>query len=1541
MAGKVNTKFVVLLSAGLVCVFGLLAWAFVALAFKSGGDFERMGDQAMQEGDFYRAQRMYGRAVGKDTTNPLWLGKWIDAMESWVPETQTAYQNAFFREYIGAIAQVADAKRTDVDAHDRLLSLLHDRLMLGYSRGEADQVVERTTRAASQFDRADESDSGWKRLLRYRGMAMEMVLQSGSVVTDDQVRLIGEDLRAALEADPADGESMAALMRWTVMNEIRQSRVDQDEAERRGREEAMRMGRAFLERNPRDPDITLMMLAYRADRILEGTGRDDPVERIRRITEDLAELRPELDRITELFLDLGPERIKAHHINRFQRLDRFLDGASQMARTRAVLDAFLAVRPDDALLLNFSADSARVAGDLETASERLAEIGRLPMMPLSLEGLHRFHLQRGALLQRSGVILDMYDQTILRGDADQALLDRAKALREEYRQQVSEDDRGLMVLDGRIAMAEGDHSEALRILRRHNEMAQNRHAEGLWLEARAALQLERTGTARTALQRLLEVDPNHLRAMLVLADTETRLQNNRRAAELYQRVLQMNPENQVARDGLRRIEMIDNPDLIEDPVAALLTRAGRLRIGWDGSAPDLGEAARLIETNLERVDYDPRAVIELVEIRVTLGDMAGAQSLIERASRRHPEEPVIRNLKEALASGDPIRARIRMVELSGRDEAQQAVTIASIALSGGDTARLDEALATLDRLGSDNPMYVDIAFIRALDKGDMDRARALAQKAESMNLDRVRGLTYRSRLASASGNSGEAISALEQAAALGTGDSSVHRLLGRELRDAGRYDESLRAYERALQIRPDDVTATLEFVQTLAMANRLDRALEEARRRQRFAMVSPQFVDLWLRLEAAAGGEEGIALAVRNREQTLEINPADRQNRAALAELYIEQRRWSDAKVLIDQLRSEGDSLGLVNLAARWNAEQGRVGTRDGLVLAQDVYQSYIDTLEDRAEAMNAYIAMAQFVLSRGRPDLAMRAAENAVSRESADTMLGTKLKSEILLSLNQHAMAAESLQSVVDAGADTPDQIYRQRLIESLIRTGQIDKAESEVGRLPSEQRNSLTGMMQRADLAAAKGDRAAERRLLDEAVAAFPQDPTVFVRRAQSMSRDPRMQADAMADLEAALRLRPGDWRALRLRAAMHFSNDRRADALRDLHSALRSNPAMDDMLFSLANELINDGRPGEALDVAREVLERRPNDAPLMFEIARLFESRGHWGRASEMYGRAWQTRRGPEDGLKYIDALLRRSPPDATTANEVLTSLQQMIGAASQDNPGILAVQAMVLRARGREDFALQQMTRAFELSLEEDGRIISWASNAQRFYLNMTPDSELNYYRTLRARYTDARVRNWLDMIIAQRRIVHGQGPTEAISDLKRLGTDPNTHGLVRRMSLRTIGNHQYETGNYEAAVEAWRLGLETEPDDWELNNNIAYVLSTRMNRHEEALGLAEKALEGSGGRAEIYDTMAAVYIGLRRFDEAEQMLRMAEQRSRTYQSRVAASITRARLELARNDRPAARRHLDDARAMLRGIAGQDSKTQDTIRTLEAQIGSEG
>lgn len=1543
MAGKVNTRFVVLLSVGLLAVCGLMIWAVVTFAMNSGADNVRNGDKAMAAGEYVQAKLHYSKAVNKDQTRVEWLEKWLSAMEAWTPTTETEYRDAFFKDYLGALKQIATVQRTNVEAHDRFLSLLMRQMQYGYSRTRSDQIVNETTAAAAYFDRDPSADPKWKRLLRYRGLAREAVLNANGVLSPDEVELIGEDLRAALAADPDDSRVASALTRWTVLSQTRDLPPDSVERLQAARRAGLELGQAYLDEHPGDPLMigTLALMELDIKRTEAGKSLSDEARSVAMI-EAMRSMEPRVAVLEEAIRSANPENVSLQVLNLFQSLDRYTSPESQLERSRQLLADMIEQRPDETDLVVFAASLDKAAGELESASERYASISDLEILPLSLNGLMRFERMRQSWSQQAMVDMDrwsMLDESARLGEQGQALLSGVRALRKRFGDAVSEDHAMLSLLDGRLAEANGKHNEALRLYKKYNQQVQDTDADGLWFEARTATRLGQMGSARDALERLVAVARTDIRAVLSLGDLYNRLQQPRRAEEMFQRALVMSPGNEMAMEGLRQLRAMEDPSLIEDPVLSTLVRARKMRSGSEGQTADPAGAARLLESSLEELDYDPRVAAELMSMKVDQGDIAGARMVGEAALERHPDQENLRSLVTAMTGDDSTEALVRIIEQSDREEYDKLIAIAGVYLRGGMYEDLSGVVDRLMEVAPERSGTIDLAFVHALQTKNMQRARELADRASSLNTDNVNGLSYRGRLASAEGNPEEAAALLEQAAAMGTGDAAVYRLWGIQLRELGQVDAARDAFQRALSIRPDDAQVATELVSTLAGSGRYVQALDIARRQQRYGLSNPAFVEMWLSLEAIAGGPEGQALAIGQREQMLSVNPGDMANRISLAQLYIETKQWDSAKTLIDAAMAEQRSLRTVELLAKWYADQGRVGSQDGLLLANQAYQRYIESQGSGVTA-RPFISLARFMIGRGRQDLAVRAADQAIEHESPEEMEGTKLKGDLLMALGQPQGAAVAFKAVIEGGADDEKGSYQQRLVEMYLRSQQFDLANTEIEKLPESAKGTLSNLLQRAEIAAGLGDTASERRILDDATSKYPSEPLVYIKRAQSMLGQPSLMPDLLADIEAALRVSPNDWRALRVRAAAYFAADRRSEAVRDLRAVLRANPSLDDALFSAMNELLNEGREGEAMDVAREVLDARPTDTPLMYQLGKLFESREDWDRSAEMFGRAWRTRRSPTDGASFIDAALRKNPPDVAAANAVIEDLSAMVQGGIEQSPGLLAAQSLVLRARGREEFAIQQMTKAFDLSVNDEFQLQSWSQNASRFYLNMDGSAEINYYRSLRARYPDPATRAWIDVFTAQRQLARDLDRDGAMSTLNRLATDASAPETVRVLAYRAIGNERFEHEDFEGAVEAWRAGLAVTPDSWEMNNNIAYTLSAELGQHEEALKLAENAVSKDPSRSEPYDTLAGIYIQLDRFDEAAQMINLGEQRARSYTSRVTMTITRAKLASARGEKEEARRLLKNARALLRTVAGRDPRLESEIDTVEAGIDSD-
>ncbi len=864
--------------------------------------------------------------------------------------------------------------------------------------------------------------------------------------------------------------------------------------------------------------------------------------------------------------------------------------------------------------------------------------------------------------------------------------------------------------------------------------------------------------------------------------------------------------------------------------------------------------------------------------------------------------------------------------------------------------RDDEAEATLARLieiAPENSMVLNLRMIAALTSKDDDEAERVVEIAQRTDADRVGGLTFVARLESSRGRGAEAVEALRRAIAQGSADASVYRMLALQQIQLRKYDDALATYQDALAIRPDDLPSILEYLRTLVTLNRTQEALIRAREMERYGRTSGQYMDLRLRLESVAGGPVGVQFAIDQRRQLLELDPSDRINRTELVRLYIIGKQFDLARPLLDELRGEQDALLLVELDARWHADQVTVRVndtpRDGVEMARGVYVSYLLAQDSDKVNEDVYVSMAQFMLQRGRRQVAIDALIEAREFQDPETRRADRMLANVYAAVDQWDDALSLYRSFTQGGTDAENLSYQKRVVESLLRLNRYDEGAQELAKIEDRAATDTTIRLQQAELALARGDYDGAIALLDKAVSENPTEPLVYIQRALAKSRQPELAGDVLADLEQALKLNPNDWRTLRVRAGVYYDQGRDDDAIDDLRATLRLNPSLDEVLLGLVLELIERGRGGEAQSLAEDVIERRQGDVQLSAKVAGLFAEQERWGRAARFYSAAWERSRSEAIAGALIDANLRTDPPNIRNARDVLTGLIEN-GADAREDPQILGIRAIIDYAAGQKSNAEERMIIAFEKALlkidSDPGQLNSWNINTARMFDN-EPDSTMLAFmsRLARTQAPGSPGREWLDYFMALRMLASDETRSQALDVLASLYTSART-AHIPRLAYRVAGSVPYADGDYAKAEQIWTEGLERFPDDWEMLNNLAYLIGEKLAQPARGLPLALQAKDATRGQnAQVLDTLAAIQVGLGKNEDAKATLLLARRLVRNIDTRLALLVRLANVHLALGEVEQARELL----GQIKGDAGVGrsrlERYQSDIDSLQSQIDS--
>lgn len=1560
MASRVNTRFVIILSAVLVLVFGGVAGMAYFVLTRSGSELEKAGDKKMAERDYKAAMLLYGKAFAHDRNRADRVVKYRDAIMAWTPDKESEYENAYRTRLMGSLTTLAQLQPMSVESQEELLREVHKQFTRGGVNADAARnLAELAGDSIAPFEASSSATPGWERLRRYRGLALLALHQADSrALTEDDRQKLEADLRAALAADRADDEAAVGLARWLRAKAVLAEQSRDPAGAKALRAESESSLAAHAAANPQSLPAAVNLLQFRLENAFNAvTDTGNPGEVMAARMAATAALQGDFNAVAAACL-AAPERATAQVVDHLVSIERFVT-AGKATQSLAVLNAVIEKRPQDADALAMAAQLAVEEGRYDDAISSFRRITSLPIPPVSLEGVILWSHQTNAVRRQAEVLLAQWQQA--EPSAKPALLDAVRAQRDALDARLPSEHEYLTLLDAKIKVAEGNRPAAQRLLIAFNRKTEDRHPEGLRLLAQVERELNRPGEARRLWQRLREIEPDNVAVLRELAALLLEMQDYDAADRICTDILRRDPQSEWAHRMKSTIAVIrgtgtaDPASLADEPVMALMREALLIANEKnDGTPGDPAAALDLLEKALPQHNGDAKIYDLAIIIAAQIGQWDKARELADAAAAAHPDHQRLADLRRIVNTTDPVDRQLVQIEVGPGTEMEKLAARHRILKEAGRDAEAAAILADLDARGRDDPVAVELLFVNAINAKNLPRARSLADHAAAKNLDRVEGLTFKARLQMNEGSPEQAIATLRQATKMGTATAETWRLLGALLLGEARYSEALQVFQEARRLKPLDLVSTLGYLNAQVRLDMLPEALRTAREASRFARDNAEFMTLWLQLEEAVGDKQAAAL---RREAVLKADPANVENRKALAKVYIALTEWSKARAIIDGLRTQGDSLELVRLDAIWSADQGDFDRSEKL------FRDYIATLppatpgEPNAAHEEARVALGVFLVARGMTDKGLEALREARAYEDPKSLHAARALGAALFQVRgNEAQAAEVLREVVRAGADDAENSMRARLTESLVSLQRYDEADAVIAQLGAKAQGDLALMLLQADIHRGRKDPAQARALLDRLVKEFPEEGLVYVKRAETMREvayaDPAnlrrdLIEDAIADCTSALRVRPKYWQALQLRAILRNDLGERDPALADLRAAVQINPDLDGARDAIIREYLNAGRIQEAFAVATEAIDQKPRDLPTIIGIGDIFFDGSFWPQSSRIYERAWAIARTGPVAARYALAVLRSPSPDLAKADAILAAKE----IPTEQAPPLLMTRALLRSHQtGGARLAREDAAKAIHLTIdtgpENTGLMIDRLAEVlrapgemvdfmnQHLNLSRLPDQWAQVYR--------AKI-----LLSDPTRSVRA-GARPLLEDALAKSQDPVLKLTVRRF----LGTILLGEQNYEAMVELCRQGLLENPagDDpqtdveksntIEMNNNIAYVLCENLKRPEEALPFAEKAVSLAPSSPQVLDTLGVVLLRLNRLSEAEQYLSRARSIYAPAEAHIACTIHLGLVKVLQKDCDEAREMLRVAEAILADYPVVAPDYKDSLADLRGKIEAE-
>ncbi len=1456
MAGRVNVKFIAIAGAALTVVGGAGLWYAYDRLTKTAEESVQLGDEAAAQQDWETAVAMYSRAVNKDQGQIEWIEKWIDALRHTTPETTQLYNERYQREYLPALRARAEAERDSVAPFRQYLDEVHTRATLfGRSLGAIEGHLTHVSEFVARY-RGDETAG--RVLRRYPGIARGWLLRLKSDLPSELVRETREDLEAALAADPADEESTIALSTLDMV--IAEDHRKSGEAPQAAEMETKAKERLtkFVETHPPATAARLSLLQYELMEMARTA--DKAVPRI----EAFRARRDKIQQLVDAALGERKDRLLPTTTVAVAELAEFgLEGGGNMADM--LYTQALQGRPNDPHLLFSWGVLELIRNNSEKAVERFQKLVDLPNPPISLTGTFLQNYRGQAVAKQIDAMLVAWESATTPEDRSK-FETKTKEYRARLNSYMLPEDPTLLSIDARVKYMEGDISAARKLLSDYNDQTLSKDPQSVLILAEILLRQGSVGAARTNYERVLELDPRNLRALMRLASIAMQEQEYETSSRYYEAALRLKPDDDSLKESHRIVSELALGAGARDPVMKLVNEVHPLTMGV---APDLAGATAKIRDGLRLHPGDARLSAMLAELLFKQNDKAGAIDVVKSGLAVNPDHPGLRRLEAALNDPDPTNSRLQAIDQSTLPDYMKHLERYKVLLGAG---RKDEANAELDaaaKLNGTDPLIVEVLFMRAATREDLAELDRLCQLAEVNNLDQARGLVYRSRRdlirLSKEPNQEARRGGMETVAAglrtaLGQDklNPALWRMLGVVQMDLGQHRAAAESLTRALQIKPNDVVSHIALVKAHMASSDMEQALRAAREGEQFAAREPEFAKLLLALESEApGGDRVKALAARQR--LAQTNPDDMENKLAIVSLLLMANRVDEAEPLTSEIAAKNARLG----AAARAAILAKRGDRDGAVAA---YTSYLATVSDPAMIVTEYSVAARFLGQIAGSEQAIALLAAARDKQGPKREFD-RLIADMQYSTGQWDKAVQSYQAVLGAGVEDTDHRVLKNVIDAHLRQGKFREAEELLAGAGPAAKSDPYMLIMGAQAAAGQGNNDAARRLLDQAVAAAPENYYVYFKRAEFTSTDASLSRDTEADLEQSLKLKPEFTAARRFLATLYFSSGRTEQGIEQIRRALAATPSDTQLRMEFVELLIALQRVPDALGILEDAVRTFSDDVEWKYRASLVFSQAGRFERAAELLGAVFAKHPTPEVAEVYVAALARGPSSGLTRAMQVL----QLPQLNTNENWRLILMRAFVLSRAREASRAREDIVQAWEKIDQSRPEDIEGFFNVLRLILE-SPQERLQVLAMIERK---APLTGWALYRALLVRLESPELRAQAESALMTLAERGTDDTRLVAIAWTTIGANAYQAKNFELALNAFQRALALSPNSAELNNNVAFTLGIDLQRPNEALPYAETASRLAPSSSMILDTLGAIYHRLGRNDDALPVLERA------------------------------------------------------------------
>jgi len=1556
MAGKVNTKFVIILASVLAVLLGGGAAFVYTITSKSSSELEAEGDNYLvraqsaqidaqadsetltkaqqQRGQDYRlAAQSYGKAWNRDPQNVDLLLKYIEARSNMPVNDQFEAKRA-----LGEIMQLT-RQTTELRPDDEQMLEDFYQLLYRWARefGIPSFYKDLYALASTRLETAPQNIPA----LKFRGISQ--AIQISDAMDRQRQQQIRQDLEFVLAERPDDTDVLHYLARWHLYDANRTERSAPDsEKAKQARAKTVELAEKALATAPDNPqvkieyfNVMLSVLDAQRQRLRTATNDQQRAEAARQYREGFNKIEPVLNNLEAALLqNPEPPLVVQQVAEILPRVDKQLavmdaliagedpdtiDNQGQkpqhLLRTERLLRSASEARPDMLLYRLMLANVLKLQLQLDDAHEIYLLARDYPVAGNFEASLRDQVLRQQAVYEVANIELiraeaakDPDRRTQLLADADKAV-DELEA--------VTDKDARVLMLRGKLAMLRGQSSQAMQYIDQASNLYQDRDIEALLLSARARQAEKQWGAAVERLELVLQLVKSGAREdiqfniRLQLAEMLIRSRKLAEAREQLNIVLEAEPDNVVATRLLAQyyasqqqfgkaiaqlegLEDQSNP-AIQQTLAELYKSDGQEERG-----------ASLLLAELEK---NPGNVRIVQRVLPTLETPEEKFAMLDRAAAAGGDAAAINLLRAQLdsqANQAPMTLDQMVSQIDNTDasELDQAIRKAQIYSRYRQYDKAREFFEAAKQIDPDHDSVLVMAFDLALQDKSFDEARRLAANAGKRNLDLAEGHFLRGQLASAEGKLRQALSSYDQALKLRPIFDEGWRQYGDLLLRAGDPSEAVAAFNTALNQKPDNARALAGMANAQNALGRHAQALETLRTAVAYNPDDQAIVDQYMRYEQRYGNPATVR---RMRAEIAESQPDNVANLINLATLTAQDGDTPEALALLDRV---DDLRGVTLQTLGTRAAVFRLGGQ--VEAGQQVITDYIDQQGQDAAATD-YILLARYLLASSQVNETLEAYRQAVALEDPDTRPASRELADVLFNFGQLEDAVAIYQDLFANAPDGERGVLGARLAEALLRLNQTDQATAVMDQI----QDTATTDALRAMAANQRGNAQQAIDYVNASLGKENRNPMTYLQRASLLAANPEAVDKALDDLQQALSINPDFIEALALQARILTQLGQNAEASYALRSLLEKAPGNNAARGQLAQLYINEGRIDAAELLIRDGLDLDPDNPNWLRLSASISASRGDLGEAIANFERLMESNPNAQTLIQLAGLYLRENR--AADAQTLLDQYPEQISAS----PTLQGVRGSVLTALGQREPA----ERVFSLALQRS------TSQAQvngvvRQMINSLGRADAV---ELAQNVTGLQDASWVGISLASLAMSERDfdGALSQLETLRREIPASNTAALIQIERIAALA--MLQSRDFAGARDAYLRLLDTDPNNIEVLNNLAFILASNLNDPQAALPMAKRAAEQAPSNAEILDTLGWTYYQVGETENARATL----ERSIRIRPLPANTYHLGRVYLETGDSRRARPLLEQSIELADG--GGDTDTADKARTLLKQL----